>query len=334
VNAEFVPVALKAALVNNPPAGEEGRLYREIGRSKPAPQGICVADSAGRALDWVLTFEDDSSVLGFLDHASKRFREDPDSRRAVACERYFRFPGKKLPDVAEGGEELPRAGDHPDGACPARERVSPGTVEVRLFGRALGADGQPVADATRQEHYVEDRFQVSPEAQERLARDAARAGAGEFPLPPELVRLLSSHAYLGQIDVNPLGSPAGGRGDLRRCDFRARRQGPRADGKVLLSVEGRSDVTGGEDASGAGARGDGRRWEHAVELAWAGFVELRGNRITRLLVLARGRERLRWGNASFPGTDDVARLPGGHPIDLEAGVRYGIIGEPAAVPVR
>ena len=40
VNAEFVPVALKAALVNNPPADEEGRLYREIARSKIAPQGI------------------------------------------------------------------------------------------------------------------------------------------------------------------------------------------------------------------------------------------------------------------------------------------------------
>ena len=31
----FVPVALKAAHVNNPPPGAEGRLYAEIGRSKP-----------------------------------------------------------------------------------------------------------------------------------------------------------------------------------------------------------------------------------------------------------------------------------------------------------
>jgi len=33
VNADFVPVALKAGLVNNPPDDEEGQLYREIGRS-------------------------------------------------------------------------------------------------------------------------------------------------------------------------------------------------------------------------------------------------------------------------------------------------------------
>ena len=68
IQADFVPVALKAALVNNPPGDEEGQLYREIGRSKPAPQGICVVNSAGKVLDWALMFDDDSSVLAFLDH--------------------------------------------------------------------------------------------------------------------------------------------------------------------------------------------------------------------------------------------------------------------------
>ena len=38
VNADFIPVALKAALVNGPPNDEEGLLYREIERSKPAPR--------------------------------------------------------------------------------------------------------------------------------------------------------------------------------------------------------------------------------------------------------------------------------------------------------
>ena len=46
MSREFVPVALKAALVNNPPAGPEGDLYREIRRTRLAPQGICVANSA------------------------------------------------------------------------------------------------------------------------------------------------------------------------------------------------------------------------------------------------------------------------------------------------
>ena len=52
VNADFVPVALKAGLVDNPPDNDEGRLYREIGRSKILPQGICVANSAGKVLAW------------------------------------------------------------------------------------------------------------------------------------------------------------------------------------------------------------------------------------------------------------------------------------------
>ena len=70
VNADFVPVALKAGLVNFPPDDEEGRLYREIARSKLAPQGICVVNSAGKVLDWVLMFDDDQQVLAFLDHAA------------------------------------------------------------------------------------------------------------------------------------------------------------------------------------------------------------------------------------------------------------------------
>ena len=67
VNADFVPVALKAGLINNPPDNDEGRLYREIGRSKILPQGVCVVNSAGKVLDWVFMFDDDKSVLDFLD---------------------------------------------------------------------------------------------------------------------------------------------------------------------------------------------------------------------------------------------------------------------------
>ena len=52
-------------------------------RSKPAPQGICVVNSAGKVLDWVLMFDDDKSVLAFLDHVSKRFAKYPDAKRPV-----------------------------------------------------------------------------------------------------------------------------------------------------------------------------------------------------------------------------------------------------------
>ena len=106
VNAEFIPVALKAALVNNPRFDSESRLYAEIGRSKPAPQGICVANSAGKALAWALMFEDDPSVLAFLDHAARRFSQYPDATREVDTERFMRFPGQRLNDVEDSHEPL------------------------------------------------------------------------------------------------------------------------------------------------------------------------------------------------------------------------------------
>ncbi len=83
VNEEFIPVALKAAMVNNPPRGIEGELYAEIGRSKPAPQGICTVDSNGKVLTWALSFDDDASILKFLDHVVSRYREASDAQKPV-----------------------------------------------------------------------------------------------------------------------------------------------------------------------------------------------------------------------------------------------------------
>jgi hypothetical protein len=335
VNRDFVPVALKAALVNDPPAGEEGRLCREIGRSRPAPQGICVANSAGKVLDWALMFDDDRSVLAFLDHARDRFREHPDASRPVAAERYMKFPSRKLADVEDTEVPLPTVDRHADSRCPARAPVAPGTLAVRLYGRALDADGRPIADTVRQEHYVEDRFDLSPELQEMIARDLAKAGPDGFRLPGALYRLLASHAFLGQLDVNPLEPPGDVKGELKPGELWARREEPAAAGTVRLRVEGRSEVAGGrQDGSpgGRGAAGDGRIWEHSVRLTWEGFIDMDGSRITRLVLTARGTERLKWGNISFGGAGpdpDVARLPAGHPIDFQGEVLYGLIGEPA-----
>jgi hypothetical protein len=63
---------------------------------------------------------------------------------------------------------------------------------------------------------------------------------------------------------------------------------------------------------------------------WEGLIEMRGQRITRLLLLARGSEKLQWGNTfqERKGEVDAAHLPAGHPIDLACEVRYGILGEP------
>jgi hypothetical protein len=329
VNADFVPVALKAALVNNPPDDEEGRLCREIGRSKPAPQGICVANSAGKVLDWVLMFDDDQDVPAFLDHALKRFARYPDAKQPVPAERYMKFPSAKLEDVEDNGKTVPVAERHPEGkSCPAKPPLRPGTVVARLFGRALDKDGKPVDDAVRQEHYVEDRFNVTVPVQETLARALADAGSDRFRIADNLARLLVSHAYLGQLDVNPVDAP-GGKGSLKQCEFWAQKVDAGGKGPARIRVEGTSEAAG---ASRDGEGGDGRLWQHEVKLVWEGLIEVQQEHVTRLLLLARGSEKLKWGNKlqPFKGEADVNHLPAGHPIDLACDVRYGILGEPAA----
>ena len=83
IRDNFVPVALKAGLVNNPPGGVEGALYREIERTKAAPQGICVMNSGGKVLDWALSFDDHDAMRKFFDYAVERFRENSDASKPI-----------------------------------------------------------------------------------------------------------------------------------------------------------------------------------------------------------------------------------------------------------
>jgi hypothetical protein len=322
-NAEFIPVALKAVTVNGPPDTEEGRLYREIGRSKPAPQGICVANSAGKVLAWALMFDNEGSVLGFLDYALKRYERHPGAESAVAAERFMKYPSDKLQDVPDSGQPLAVPPKHRDGErCLGAVGVPPGTLVGRAWGRAF-KDGKPLGDTTRQENYVEDRFEVPVDAQEALAQALSMAGELPFQLPEGLCRALVGTAHLGMLDVNPLDVP-GGRNDRKEWSFRGQKDTDR------IRFEGTSLVAGGE--SRAGQTSDGRRWSHEVQLVWKGSIEMKGDRIARLLAVAEGHEKLKWGNERMnpEGRSEVATLPAGRPIDFDGEVRYGFEGQPAA----
>jgi len=332
VNADFVPVALKARLVNYPPNDEEGRLYREIGRSKVLPQGICVVNSACKVLAWAEMFDDDQSVVAFLDHCLKRGGQFPDANKPFPAERYMKFPSEKLADSEDNGKVPVIAERHSDGkSCPAKPRVPHGTIDARLFGRALDKDGKPVADTLRQENYVEDRFHVPVAMQVALASALRDAGSDRFRLANDLARLLASHAFLGELDVNPVESINGSKGDLRQCDFWARRvEGD--DDSVRVRLEGKSEARGAQSGDEKGF--EGRFWQHDVDLAWEGIIEMKKDRMSRLLLVARGSEKLKWANvpreSELHGQRNVILEWAGRAPELSCNVRYGIIGEPIA----
>ncbi|MCI0342399.1 MAG: hypothetical protein L0216_14865 [Planctomycetales bacterium] len=334
VREEFVPVALKAALVNGM-AGRrddpESRLILEIGRSRPAPQGIAIANPAGKVLTWALMFEGRKALLSFLDRGLSRFRDFPDAGKPVAAERFFRFPVEKMEETPDSGETLGAPAAHAEGdRCPSAPARRAGTLVCRVVGRALDAEGRLAADTTRQENYVEDLFDVPPEVGTAFA-GAARA-EGRLPVPPALCRLLVEHAYLGQLDVRPVSPPVPGhREDLRRCEFTAERVAGPA-GATRLRVTGRTEAFG-EDPR----RDDGASFRHEVRLDWEGYADVAGGRLASLVLLARGRERLRWGAPSFGapggpsgegGPSPLAHLPGGRPLSVDAEVRFGISGSP------
>jgi hypothetical protein len=324
VNADFVPVALKAGLVDNPPDNDEGRLYREIGRSKILPQGICVVNSAGKVLDWVFMFDDNEGVLAFLDHAQKRFAKFPDAKKPFPAERYMKFPSQKLADIEDNGKVVPIVEGHPEGeSCPAKPRVQQGTIIARVFGRAFDKDGKPVGDTVRQENYVEDRFNVPVARQEALAKALAAAGTERFKIADDLARVLVSHAFMEELDVNPFGDVNGSKGQRTDCTFWGQKVEADGNGPVRVHIDGKSEAAG---VARDGQNGAGPLWQHQVKLAWEGLIEMKGNRMTRLLLVARGTEKLKRGNKK----EELGQLPGGHAvfIDLDCGVRYGIIGEP------
>ena len=334
INANFVPVALKAGLINNPPGGKEGRLYRQIAESRPAPQGICVANSAGKPLDWALSFKEEDSILDFLSHSLERYAEFPDDTKPVAVERYMRFPTQRLLDASDPGSVAVAERHTPGEFCPAKPPLEPGTLVGQVVGRALDSAGKPMGNVVKQEYYAEDRFEVPVAMQKQVAELAGQAGGRRFGLPKELSRLLVSGAYLGMLDVSPLGGWRVG-GETNQEEIELSAQSVAEKKGKLLHIEGRSEVAGHQATN---SRRGGRRWQHHVKLDWEGFIELEGSRIARLLMRARGDERLKWDHGKLEwdksadasaSENQVASLMAGRPIDLTCGVVYGLAAKPA-----
>ncbi len=320
VRQDFIPVSLKAGLVNRPPDNEEGRLYREIARSQPLPQGICVVNPAGKVLEWVVSFNGDQEVIAFLDHSLKRYHEYPDASKPVAAERFMHFPNRKLDDVMDNGEALPVAERHAAGThCPATPPIPEGAIEASLVGRAFDKEGQPRPDQLSQEYYVEERFIVPPRVTGKLAELLSVKEKQEVAFPEALFRPFVAHAYLGVLDVAPIFNPGPSKGELLTCEFSAKRV---AGSEGLWRITGKSD-TSHDDRMCNATPGD----LHRVQLDWDGFVLVDSGQVTEIVVSAKGRERLKFGTERNLAKSDVSYLPSGHTIDLDSRVRYGIVAE-------
>jgi hypothetical protein len=149
-------------------------------------------------------------------------------------------------------------------------------------------------------------------------------------LADDLGRLLVSHAFLGELDVNPVDSHNGSKGALKQCDFWARR----VEGAypVRVRIEGKSEARGVQRGDEKGFTG--RLWQHEVNLAWEGIIEMKEERISRLLLLARGFEKLKWGHVPLESEVQAQRNVilewAGRAPELSCRVHFGIIGEPVA----
>jgi hypothetical protein len=130
------------------------------------------------------------------------------------------------------------------------------------------------------------------------------------------------------LDVNPVVSVNGSKCALEQCEFWAQRVEGADDGPVRVRIEGNSAARGVQ--GGADQGNDGRPWRHQVKLAWEGILEVKKDRMSRLLLMARGSEKLTWANVPREVPDQAgvilawaARAP-----ELSCGVRYGVLGEP------
>ncbi|MEM9018278.1 MAG: hypothetical protein AAGC68_14790 [Verrucomicrobiota bacterium] len=332
MSEHFIPVAIKAGLVQRPPSGPERALYEELRRTQPAPQGMAVMNSSGNVLAWSLMFQNDVSVIRFFEHSVRRFEESPDAASQPIAERFHQYPDRQLPDLPASPliAELSLS-EEDSHSVPQGFQSGEGALPGRVVGRALDSEGEPILVGVRsQETYVEDRFEISPESLKSFVEAIQSSNVREaIPIPAPFSRELVASAYLGMLDVAPLGGKAIG-GEILQEEIQlwARRLEP-SDGIQAIQIWGHSRCEG--KASPFDPIRNVRDWHNRVHLSWTGQATLEGETLITLVALGNGEETLHWnhGAASSPSEGkasrtNVANLPAGRPIQLSGPVRFGI----------
>ena len=293
---------------------------------------MAVMNSSGNVLAWALMFDGDESILKFLEHARKRFEANPTADALPTAERFQRFPDHKLPDLPASPklnvEPVLEQGDHPflGGYHPKK-----GALSGRLVGRAVDEEGNPIDTGVRsQETYAEDRVEISKPAREALINAANSKDAGQpFLIPKRFARELIDSAYLGMLDVNPLGGRNIGGAVLEKEIQLWGRQLPSTGESHTIEIWGHT-LCEGESAQ-LGRNTDGRDWKNRVELNWIGRLVIQNDDLVSLLAVGDGEETLHWNhgasNSPPPGEAHrtaAANLPAGRPIQFSGPVRFGV----------
>ncbi|MEN9020162.1 MAG: hypothetical protein ABF370_06600 [Verrucomicrobiales bacterium] len=316
IQKDYIPVALKAGDVARGGSGVEGKLYQELKRTMPQPQGIGTLNSAGRVLSWSLMFESQAQVIGFLDHVGERYRETPDHSKPVPAERFMRFPNQKLPTLEDPGTTFDIPHEHAAGEkCPGEPRRVKGALLTKVIGRALEDKGDPRSDARIQDNYIEDQFEITPTMLRALAAAQNAAKNKPFPLPDVLSRTIVSNAYLGILDVKPLEPVQSGAEEVMN-DIHLWAEPSSENG---LRVWGHSKVHGKRERNN---NGKGPRWEHEIVLQWQGHLNPKAGAVA---LITEGQEQLHYDNSRTDTEEEaVAFLPAGRPLDFDGKVRYGM----------
>jgi hypothetical protein len=173
VSRNFVPVAIKASLFNfpnqldllMPPAAakSERLLYERLRPTAPAQQGLCVVDSTGRPISWVLMFSDRDGMLRYFPEVLTAYRNQKYAP-SKATERWMQYPSQKLPDAYPAAatatanaraktraplSAVPVCSD----SCMSKPGRHTGSLTISMTVRAMDAHGKAVPNTIHQENY-------------------------------------------------------------------------------------------------------------------------------------------------------------------------------------
>lgn len=334
IKANFVPVSVRATDLNNPPPNEEGALLRSIRPYCLEQQGMFVLNEDGQVLTAVVLFDSTRAITDYLDFSLAQFREH--SQMAVSpnwsARRFTKYPSVAAPSIAAvANRNSPFDPEHAagagclSGACQIPVSPRPTGLILNMVARTIESNGHFSSDVIHQEHYSQDQLIIPLQLQQYIAALVRGTTGQAVRLPDMLGQILMMHAYLGNMDVQPVSSPMGAHSDIQACEFYAALVPGQ---KNIYRVYGKTNVCAqGPSPHGGGLPGG---MLNKIGLSWYGFFKLSEGRVTSLSFLATGEQKLQWG-ALRPklasADEEVNELVSGHPIDQQTKVCLGFNSE-------